>query len=242
MFYTSFSILYFRDCHWRKQIKTITIGNKLVIAPTWETTEIKSNQILIQIDPEMAFGTGQNESTQGVLDLMLKTWPDSPPKSFIDVGCGSGIIAIAAEKLGAESVHGFDYDPTAVEIAVKNANLNKCSKCLFWQQDIKDLDPILDKNFSNKLKEGLDNKLDNNLDNRLEKKYELVCVNMISSNIINNKQRILNVCQPGGTLILSGILLKEHQRFLNIWKLEPTEIWQQGDWISFAFKKLSPIE
>ncbi|MEW6530161.1 MAG: 50S ribosomal protein L11 methyltransferase [Thermodesulfobacteriota bacterium] len=113
---------------WQEHFKPIPIGKSLMVSPPWETPEVADRHVIV-IEPAEAFGTGTHETTQGCLELLeqavqrLKNATDR--SSLLDVGCGSGILAIAAAKLGIERVTAVDNDPVAVESARKNAALNR---------------------------------------------------------------------------------------------------------------------
>ncbi len=111
--------------NWKQFYKPIRIGRKLVIVPEWETyEETESGQIIITMDPGMAFGTGTHESTQLCAELLEKNLPAG--SRVLDAGTGSGILAIAASKLGAAEVSAYDIDPMAVKIARENILKNGC--------------------------------------------------------------------------------------------------------------------
>jgi ribosomal protein L11 methyltransferase len=110
---------------WKAYFKPLRIGRRLVVSPPWETPELSDRDILITIDPGMAFGTGTHATTQMCLVLLedyLK-----PGNSVADIGTGSGILSIAAEKLGASTLTAVDNDPLAVKIAAENAMINGTS-------------------------------------------------------------------------------------------------------------------
>ena len=104
---------------WKQYYKPLHIGEKIVVVPEWEEYEKQDGELILMLDPGMAFGTGEHATTRMCLELM-----DVKGKSVIDVGCGSGILGIAAELVGADSVYMCDIDPQAVEFAKKNALLN----------------------------------------------------------------------------------------------------------------------
>ncbi|HSB00532.1 MAG TPA: 50S ribosomal protein L11 methyltransferase, partial [Anaerolineales bacterium] len=115
---------------WKQYYRPILIGERLVVVPAWMDSP-DPNRVAIKIDPGMAFGTGTHPTTQLCLDLMEKCFDDRPqtidhrPSSVIDVGCGSGILSIAAIKLGATSALGVDIDADSILNARENANANQ---------------------------------------------------------------------------------------------------------------------
>lgn len=116
--------------NWKQYYKPIEIGKKLVIVPEWEDYALADGQVMVKMDPGMAFGTGTHESTQLVAELMEEYM--LPGSLVLDVGTGSGILAIAAAKLGAKVANGYDIDPSAVKIAGENAILNECSDKVYF--------------------------------------------------------------------------------------------------------------
>lgn len=107
---------------WKDYFHTEKIGERIVIRPPWEKYASKENEVVIAIDPGAAFGTGQHPTTALAL-LSLEKYVKNSSKVF-DIGAGSGVLAIAAKKLGAKTVEAYDYDPVAVRIARENAVLN----------------------------------------------------------------------------------------------------------------------
>ncbi|MGC8657832.1 MAG: 50S ribosomal protein L11 methyltransferase [Desulfomonilaceae bacterium] len=113
---------------WKDNFKPVKIGSRLIIAPPWDIPKDPGNRIPVIIEPAEAFGTGTHETTQGCLSLMelalANVVSQSKGTSLLDIGCGSGIISIAAIKLGAYPVLAIDNDPVAVASAKKNLQLN----------------------------------------------------------------------------------------------------------------------
>jgi len=113
---------------YRRHFKTEHIGRRLLVVPTWEldaATPSKTD-VVVTLDPGMAFGTGKHETTRACLEYVDELAPEAgcAPKSFLDMGCGSGILSIAAAKLGYSPVAGFDIDADAVAASRENAALN----------------------------------------------------------------------------------------------------------------------
>lgn len=108
--------------NWKKYFKPMPVGEKLLIRPLWEEEYDPQGRTVLHLEPGLAFGTGTHETTRLCLELLEKYV--SPGISFLDMGCGSGILSVAALLLGAESAVGVDIDPLAVKTAVENARVN----------------------------------------------------------------------------------------------------------------------
>ena len=108
--------------NWKKYFKPLPVGDKLIISPTWEPATETGDRAVLSIDPGMAFGTGGHDTTRLVLETLERYI--TPDATVLDVGCGSGILSIAALLLGAKSAVGVDIDPLAVRTAVENGELN----------------------------------------------------------------------------------------------------------------------
>lgn len=113
---------------YRRHFKTENIGRRLVTVPAWETVPEGGERLPIVLDPGMAFGTGKHETTRACLEYIDEL---APVASFLDMGCGSGILSIAAAKLGCGTVSGFDVDAEAVEASRTNAAANGVSVTFF---------------------------------------------------------------------------------------------------------------
>lgn len=115
------------NARWKEGFKPLRVGRRLVIVPTWETYRPNPDDLVLTIDPGMAFGTGHHETTRLCLrwlEEVIGEWPRSVPPSLLDVGTGSGILAMAGALLGFRPVLGVDNDPEAVSIAEENRALN----------------------------------------------------------------------------------------------------------------------
>lgn len=131
---TSYSLVYNLDnliqdqdwsTEWKKSYKPLKVSERLIIKPTWEKYDTKDNEIVMEIDPGMAFGTGTHETTS----LCLKALDiiNLKDKSVMDIGCGSGILAIAAILFGASKAYAIDIDPLAIKATTDNGILNNVS-------------------------------------------------------------------------------------------------------------------
>jgi ribosomal protein L11 methyltransferase len=201
---------------WKQHYKPILIGERLVIIPAWmESPDPK--RIAIKIDPGMAFGTGTHPTTQLCLELMEKEFVARYPSHVIDVGCGSGILSIAALKLGAKSALGVDIDAGSIVNARENANTNHIGNELILGAG--SVQEIVDDKFT-------------------FRKAPLVVANILAPVII----RLFNVglaelMEEGGVLILSGILQEQAQAVIEAAQakgLRLNERKQMGDWVALA--------
>ena len=176
---------------WKKHFKPLRIGSWLLIQPSWSKLKARKGQAVVTLDPGLSFGTGQHATTDFCLHQIVAQRRRSVkkgglPPSLIDIGCGSGILAISAAKLGYAPVMAFDFDPVAVRVAQKNCRINRVEKRIVVAR--KDLTKVP-------------------LSSR--QKYDLVCANLMAPLLIAERDRILNRLKPGGTLILAGILATE---------------------------------
>ena len=167
---------------WRSAFPPQKIGKRLVIAPTWDDIVPEPSEVLIRLDPGMAFGTGQHATTQLALELLEAAIEDSDVVA--DIGTGCGILGIAAAKLGAKRVDAVDLDATTIPIAQNNIQLNEVGSIIRLYQG-----------------DGL---------NVLEKqKYPLIVANILTKVILPMIPRCPEFLEPAGRLILSGILAQE---------------------------------
>lgn len=162
---------------WRKHYKTLRVGNCLIIKPAWEDYEAMAGQVVVEIDPGMAFGTGQHATTRLCL-LAFETYL-RPGMTVLDLGTGSGILAIAAAKLGASSVSALDINPAVVVIARSNVEANGVAGVVTVEQGT--------------LPQGAKGKI-----------FDLVAAN-ITADVIGELSHPLSKClKPKGILIASG--------------------------------------
>ncbi len=165
---------------WKEHFVPRKVGKRLVVRPSWEPYDPAPGEVVLTIDPGQAFGTGTHETTRLCLQFIEELFETGPaPVRTLDVGTGTGILGIAAVKLGAACALGIDTDPKAVEVAGENARINGVGdrfRATFL--------PLADETGS----------------------YDLVVANIIAEILIDLKKEVLARCEPGGTLVLSGIL------------------------------------
>lgn len=167
---------------YRNSIKPIFVKN-VIIRPPWLEAET-SGKIDLIIEPKMAFGTGSHETTRLCIIEMLEHF--KPGMNFLDLGCGSGILAILAAKLGAGRVHGVDIDLTAVENARENAKINGVSdRVEIFQGSVE----LAKKNSP----------------------YDFLTANIIKNTIVELFEKIYKAVRPGGRIILSGLLKEDEE-------------------------------
>ena len=197
---------------WKKSFVPLHVTNKIVIRPTWEIYELQPGEIEIIIDPKMAFGTGHHETTAQCLRglEMLNVMG----KRVLDYGCGSGILAIAAYKLGASEVIGCDNDPEAIECAIENVRLNKAKIELVESANYIASPPC-----------------------------DIIAANLTIDQIITSFNELDNSLKENGRIIFSGILMSDKERLLDFLFDKPYVINDElagEEWISYLATKESP--
>lgn len=166
---------------WRKYYKPTPIGHRMVVVPSWEEYEAKEGEIIIDMEPGMAFGTGTHETTRLCAELLEENIKSGD--YLLDVGSGSGILAICASKLGAAKCAACDIDPVAVRTEVENAERNDCHNIDCYVSDL--LSDV-------KLIDG--------------KLFDVVTANIVADIIIRMAPDIGKFIREGGYLIASGII------------------------------------
>ncbi len=206
---------------WKKHYKPILMGKRLVIVPAWLDSP-EPGRIAIKIDPGMAFGTGTHPSTQLCLELIEKSLQDlgGPSLKIIDVGCGSGILSIAALKLGAASALGVDIDPESTRNSRENANINEIGQELIL--GVGSVKEILDGKFA-------------------FCSAQVVVANILAPVIIRLfDSGLADLLEPDGILIVSGILQEQAQSVVEAAQgkgLILREKRQMGDWVALAVSR-----
>ncbi len=165
--------------NWKKYFKPLPVGEKLMICPTWEEAPETAGRALLHIDPGMAFGTGGHDTTRLVLETLERYVHGG--ETLLDVGCGSGILSIAALLLGAGSAVGVDIDALAVKTAMENGELNGLHAPDYV------------------IRQG-------NLVDAVEGIYDVVAANIVADAIIALSADIRPFLKPGGVYIMSGII------------------------------------
>jgi ribosomal protein L11 methyltransferase len=174
---------------WKKHFKPIQIGSKLLIKPSWSKLKPRKNQAVVTLDPGLSFGTGQHATTSFCLRRIVAARTIEREQSFLDIGTGSGILSIAAAKLGYSPVEAFDFDPESIRVSIENTRQNDVAAVFTpKQQDLTKL-PLKSK-----------------------KQYDVICANLIYDLLIAEAIRITNRLKPSGDLILAGILATQFRK------------------------------
>jgi len=196
---------------WKKYYKHVKIGEKIVIKPSWESFEASAQDIVIELDPGMAFGTGTHETTMMCSQLLEKYLKKGD--TALDLGCGTGILAIIAHKLGAKDITAVDIDEVAVKVARENCKLNNViSGINIIKGVLKDVKPV---------------------------KYDIVIANIIASVIVDISDLMPYYVSTEGYFLTSGIIKERKQDVLDAYTskgFKVEEILEMGEWVAIAFK------
>ncbi|MBX3011932.1 MAG: 50S ribosomal protein L11 methyltransferase [Caldilineaceae bacterium] len=203
---------------WKKFYKPLRIGQRVVLKPTWEAFTANQDDIVIHLDPGMAFGTGMHPTTR--LCIVALEEVVHPGDTVLDLGTGSGVLAFVAAQLGASSVLATDIDPLAVRVARENAQLNQISEQLLAI----DLSSV---------PAGMPGRFQVIVANILAE----VLVGLFESKYANTP--LAEPLAPGGTLILSGILAEKAEMVLQAaarYGLQLVDQKQEGDWVALVVR------
>ena len=201
---------------WKKYYHPVRIGKHIVICPCWEECTLEENDVKVTLDPGMAFGTGTHETTRLCMAFLEKYI--TPNVSLLDVGTGSGILAITALLLGAKSAVGVDIDQLSVKIAQENADLNGVGEKieLVW----------------------------GDLTEKLSGVYDVICANIVADVIIRLCPAVTAFMHPDTVLIISGIIEDRCQDVFAVLEenhLQIVDRNQENDWISVVVKKKADL-
>lgn len=197
---------------WKKYFKPFHAGTRLVVKPSWEPFTPDTDDLVIEIDPGMAFGSGTHETTGMCLSLLESVIHGG--EEVIDVGTGSGILAIGAALLGAGHVLAIDIDPDAVKVARENIDHNHVGQIVSVQQG--------------------------NLLDRVTDTCDICVANIISDVIISFASPLMNHIRPGGLFICSGIVSQRSDEVAHALKTAGYEILQKvtkGEWTAFLSRR-----
>jgi len=202
---------------WKRHFKPMDFGAALLVKPSWSRRRPRRGQQVLVLDPGLSFGTGQHPTTRFCLEQVVDQGPapGGASRSLLDIGTGSGILAIAAAKLGYRPVEAFDFDPDAVRVAAENARLNGVRRQL--RLACRDLTALPKKSVQ---------------------KHDVVCANLMADLLIAERDRILARLRPGGRLVLAGILTRQFPDVLRAYAktgLHLVASRRENEWKSGAF-------
>jgi ribosomal protein L11 methyltransferase len=192
---------------WQKSFKSINIGKRFAVLPPWEQPD--DNRINLIVDPAMAFGTGHHETTRSCLLLMERLASRTAQERFLDIGTGTGILAIAAAKLGFEHVLGVDIDPLAVDAAIKNCMVNKTEQVEIRSGSVADVPG----------------------------QFDFIAANLISLVLIKLAPDIAAHVAPSGIAVLSGMLTGQDEDVTAAMQAAGLELLEKrvdGKWVTTA--------
>lgn len=195
---------------WKKRFQPIDIGENLTIIPPWQ--EKVKGRVNVIIDPAMAFGTGHHETTQRCIYL-IETYKDKTNKEgFMDLGTGSGILAITASILGFKTVYAIDNDILAIEATTRNIESNNLTNIKVLHGDISEAKGI----------------------------YDLVVGNLVLNVIRDNTKVISRIVKDNSFLIISGLIDGQGDEVISLMQnegFETSDIYQDGRWSTIVFQK-----
>jgi ribosomal protein L11 methyltransferase len=174
---------------WKRHFKPVEIGRFLLIKPAWSRRRPRQGQRVVILDPGLSFGTGHHPTTFFCLRQLARCRRPGQKQSFLDIGTGSGILAIAAAKLGYSRIEAFDNDPAAIRVSRQNAKKNHV-RHRFWprRQDLTTLKISKNKN---------------------PRRYDVICANLACDLLLIHASKICARLNPGGKLIVAGILRRQ---------------------------------
>jgi len=203
---------------WKKYYKPDYITSSIVIKPTWEQYTKKGSELVIELDPGMAFGTGSHETTRMCAQLLEKYVKEGD--RVIDVGCGTGILSIISAKLGASYVAAVDIDSVAVKVARENCRINHVEETI-------------------DVSEGVLTDVDIE-----EQKADVIVANIIASVIVDIAEAVPRYIKKDGYFITSGIIKERKQEVIDAYtgrNFVPEEVIETGEWVAMAFRCLDSL-
>lgn len=197
---------------WRRGFSAQRIGRRLLLHPSWEPAESHAGDVVLTIDPENAFGSGDHETTRLVLGLLDARVTGN--ERVLDVGCGSGILSIAAIRLGAASSRAVDIEDDAVIVTDRNAALNGVASSIAASTT-----PL----------------------GAIDGAFDLVLANIETRVLVHMPTELRARMAPGATLILSGILRKERDELLAVYRpMHLEEVVEEGEWCACVLRREAP--
>lgn len=174
---------------WKRHFKPMEIGGALLIKPGWSRRRPRPGQRVILLDPGLSFGTGHHATTSFCLAQLAACRRPRVRQSFLDIGTGSGILAIAAAKLGYSPVQAFDFDPESIRVSRANARRNRV------QHRVRPVRHDLTR-----------------LSVRSPRRWDIICANLTADLLLSQAEKICARLKPGGHLIIAGVLRSEFRQ------------------------------
>ena len=196
---------------WKRFYHPTHLGKRLVVCPSWEEYTPTPEELVMTLDPGMAFGTGTHDTTRLCMELLEKYI--TPQDTVLDVGCGSGILAITAALLGANKIIGCDIDEVAVKVAGENAALNGVQDRIAFHQG--------------------------DLTSQVEGSFQIICANIVADVIIRLSEDAGRYLAKDGIFITSGIIDTREQDVLNALEQNGFQVIERrtsGGWVALACK------
>jgi ribosomal protein L11 methyltransferase len=205
---------------WKRHFRPLEVARRLLVLPTWSRRRARPGQVEVRLDPGLSFGTGQHPTTAFCLEEIVRLAPaprGGPPRALLDIGTGSGVLALAAAKLGYAPVEAFDFDPAAVRAARANAALNGLAgRIRIARRDLRRLPP------------------------RPARQFDVVCANLLADLLLAERDRLTARVAPGGTLVLAGILAAEFREVRAAYAMAGWRVVRArtaGEWRSGSFQR-----
>lgn len=197
---------------WKEHFKPTRVGERLIVAPTWEPFSAEPGDIVIRLDPGMAFGTGTHATTRLCLQALELILASGPAANTLDVGCGSGILAIAAALLGSGPVIAIDIDPVAAEVTTENARLNGVEERI-----ASSVTPL----------------------QMISGRFDIVVANILAEDLARMAGELAAKVAGNGWLILSGILNEKESVVTSAFDRffpAPATVTRDGDWCCVVYR------
>jgi ribosomal protein L11 methyltransferase len=204
---------------WKRHFQPLEFGDVLLVRPGWSRRRPRRGQAVVVLDPGLSFGTGQHPTTSFCLEEIVAGAKKIAPGTFLDVGTGSGILAIAAARLDYSPVEAIDFDPVAVRISRENMRRNRVNRRIQVRRgDILRLSP------------------------RPRRRFDLVCANLIADVLLQAAETLAVRVKPRGALVLAGILKTQfaevRERYESLgWRMKRSQT--EAEWCSARFERRS---
>ncbi len=198
---------------WMIDYHTMNVGKRFTIVPVWEKENYKlDKRIPLFIEPRSAFGSGLHESTKMMLKLIESL--EGKIEQFLDLGTGTGILSVAAYRMGAKKLYGMDQERIAVQTARANVKRNGCLKASYKRSELKRY--------------------------RLGAKVDVVAANLITQTLLDDQKRIFSMLEPGGHLLVSGVSRKHQMLFQKGFRqkgLRCLKVMRSRSWTAYLYRK-----